>query len=129
MADIEQRARFEAWAKPLGYPLHRRDFPGSERQGQYGNAYTEDAWQAWQAALASQAQVPDEPDHALLISMATRLNHGFGLLPADRQHAMLRDMRKVWDEVMGRGYYSPQCRERYASMLTAAPAPEVGSHG
>lgn len=30
-------------------------------------------------------------------------------------------MRKLWEEVVGRGYYSPDTRERYAAMLAARP--------
>jgi hypothetical protein len=63
------------------------------------------------------------PDEALLISMATCLNHGFGLLSAERQRAELHDMRKVWDEVQGRGYYSPERRDFYLSQLNAEDAP------
>jgi len=68
-----------------------------------------------------------EPDPALLISMATCLNHGFGLLDKKRQDEILHDMRKLWDEVVGRGYYSPAHRERYLTMLAKhqdAPTPE-----
>lgn len=75
------------------------------------------------APVAAQPSVPDEPDPALLISMATCLNHGFGLLDKQRQESMLYDMRKLWDEVVGRGYYSPTNRDRYTAMLAAAPTP------
>lgn len=47
-------AKFEAWAQDRSMPVHRRDFPGSERLGEYGNAYTQQCWEAWQAS------VPDE---------------------------------------------------------------------
>ncbi|MEN5117461.1 hypothetical protein ABE488_09030 [Luteimonas sp. TWI662] len=77
------------------------------------------------AKLASQTApvVPEEPDQALLVSMATCLNHGFGLLDPSRQASMLHDMRKLWAEVTGRGYYTPENRDRYAAMLAAAPQP------
>lgn len=65
--------------------------------------------------------VPVEPDTALLVSMATCLYHGFGLLDEGRQDSMLHDMRKLHEEVLGKGYYSPENRERYLSMLAAAP--------
>ncbi|MRG98824.1 hypothetical protein GIY21_00795 [Xanthomonas sontii] len=126
MADVEQqRAAFEAAMVAAGYAKPERPWVCSVVTGDYLWQRDQDRFVGFQLAFASQAQVPDEPDQALLISMATCLNHGFGLLPADRQHAMLRDMRKLWDEVMGRGFYSPKCRERYTSMLAAAPAPEV----
>lgn len=55
MADIEQRARFEAW---WGTQQGRCGFVQNE--GRYVNPVTHTAWQAWHAALASQAQVDDE---------------------------------------------------------------------
>lgn len=65
--------------------------------------------------------VPVEPDQALLVSMATCLNHGFGLLTKEKQDGQLYDMRKLYDEVVGKGYYSPKTRERYLAMLAASP--------
>lgn len=64
---------------------------------------------------------PDEPDQALLVSMAMLVYHGFGLLTPEQKQSQLREMRKLWDEVMGRGYYSPANRERYVAMLAARP--------
>ncbi|HGM6729550.1 TPA: hypothetical protein ACKQBZ_000595 [Stenotrophomonas maltophilia] len=64
---------------------------------------------------------PAEPDQALLVSMAVCLDHGFGMATLEQQESRLRDMRKLWDEVMGRGYYSPENRERYIAMLAASP--------
>lgn len=69
------------------------------------------------AASPTAPSATDEPDQALLISMATCLNHGFGLLPKDHQDSMLHDMRKLWDEMAGKGYYRPEKRERYLSMV------------
>lgn len=63
------------------------------------------------------ATLPDEPDRALLCSMAVCLNHGFGLLPAATRSRVLDDMRKLYDEVAGRGYYQPDNRERYLAWL------------
>lgn len=60
---------------------------------------------------------PKEPDNALLANMAMCLNHGFGLDTPERQQSQLRDMRKLWDEVMGRGYYSPAGCERYVAAI------------
>lgn len=64
---------------------------------------------------------PDEPDQALLVSMAMLVYHGFGLLTPEQKQSQLREMRKLWDEVMGRGYYSPANRELYVAMLAARP--------
>ncbi|MBH1835492.1 hypothetical protein I5T88_06335 [Stenotrophomonas maltophilia] len=69
------------------------------------------------AALAP----PDEPDQALLVSMAMLVYHGFGLLTPEQKQSQLREMRKLWDEAMGRGYYSPDNRERYVALLAARP--------
>lgn len=109
MADIEQqRTAFEAAMVAAGYDKPKRPWACSVVTGDYLWQRDQDRFIGFQLALASQAQVLDEPDQALLISMATCLNHGFGVLPADRQHAMLRDMRKLWDEVMGRGATTPR---------------------
>ena len=67
----------------------------------------------------------EEPDIALLASMATCLRHDFGLLDAGQQRARLADMRKLWDEVMGMGYYSPKLRGRYLAHLR----PDVVAEG
>jgi hypothetical protein len=50
--------------------------------------------------------------------MATCLNHGFGMLPARQQISMLDDMRKLYDEVTGKGYYRPSNRGRYTQYLS-----------
>lgn len=60
----------------------------------------------------------EEPERELLVSMAVRLDHGFGLRDEEWQAATLRDMRKVWEEVMGRGFYSPERKAFYSSMTT-----------
>jgi hypothetical protein len=63
------------------------------------------------------AMVPTEPDVALLASMATCLNHGFGMLDGGEQERMLSDMRKIHDEVVGRGYYHERSKSRYLDYL------------
>ena len=73
------------------------------------------------AAIVAALTPPDEPDQALLVSMAMLVYHGFGLLTPEQKQSQLREMRKLWDEVMGRGYYSPDTRERYVAMLAARP--------
>ncbi|SSM86570.1 hypothetical protein [Stenotrophomonas maltophilia] len=72
-------------------------------------------------ALIAALTPPEEPDQALLVSMAMLVYHGFGLLTPEQKQFQLREMRKLWDEVMGRGYYSPNNRERYVAMLAARP--------
>lgn len=69
-------------------------------------------------AVSIATALPHEPDVALLASMATCLNHGFGILPADAQRTMLYDMRKLYNEVAGQGYYRPESREAYTRWLS-----------
>jgi hypothetical protein len=61
--------------------------------------------------------VPTEPDVALLASMATCLNHGFGLMGNDEQGHQIYEMHKVYDEVVGKGYYRYSVRSRYTDWL------------
>ena len=88
----------------------------SIRDGGDGNVlFVPTALRAIIAALTP----PNDPDPALLISMAMCLDHGFGLKTLEQQQSALRDMRKLWDEVMGRGYYSEEGRHRYDPMPVA----------
>lgn len=72
--------------------------------------------QAKVAELEKRA-LPDEPDIALLASMATCANHAFGMMDAETQERELYEMRKLYDEVAGKGYYRPEYRERYTQWL------------
>jgi len=84
--------------------------------------YTAAQMQAYaRAAVEQGAPEGREPARELLVSMAICLDHGFGLRDARSQEATLYNMRKLWDEVMGRGFYSP---ERKAFYRAAAPAPQ-----
>ncbi|MEX3983944.1 hypothetical protein AB4Y45_33705 [Paraburkholderia sp. EG287A] len=62
--------------------------------------------------------LPDKPDTALLASMATCMNHGFGMLGDRYQESMLNDMRKLYEEVAGRGYYRGFNRAFYMQWLS-----------
>lgn len=103
MNEIEQRALAQKLRDcALAYELlQERDLPALLREAA--------------AALTP----PEEPDQALLVSMAMCLDHGFGMAAPEQQQSRLRDMRKLWEEVAGRGYYSPDNRERYVAMLGA----------
>lgn len=46
-----------------------------------------------------------EPDPTLLRSMAMRYRHDFGLLDPKHQAAILVQMRQLWEEVVGLGFY------------------------
>lgn len=59
-----------------------------------------------------------EPDVALLASIATCLDHGFGTLTTGRQKALLAAARKVYDEVVGIGYYRQENRRDYLRWLS-----------
>jgi hypothetical protein len=49
--------------------------------------------------------------------MAVCLDHGFGLLSPERQASKLYDMRKLYDEVVGQGYYHPEREGYYQSFV------------
>lgn len=69
------------------------------------------------AQPSGQVLVEQAPDPALLVSMAMRVDHGFGLLEERAREVALDDMRKVHEEVVGTGYYRADVRERYAPMV------------
>lgn len=115
--DVEQRAR-ELPPLPMHKGLLTLHNTGGVSQF-YG--YTEKQMTEYATAAIAALTPPDEPDQALLVSMAMLVYHGFGLLTPEQKQFQLREMRKLWDEVMGRGYYSPDNRERYVAMLAARP--------
>jgi hypothetical protein len=63
------------------------------------------------------AEVPIEPDRALLASMAMRYRHDFGLLDKRAQESLISTMRQIHEEVVGKGFYSREQRERYLQMM------------
>lgn len=89
-------------------------------------ATSESAEAASSAIQATHVYVPIEPDPALLISMATRLTHGFGLLSRETQDSMIHDMRKLHDEVVGNGFYNAHNRRRYLETLNPSNAKTGG---
>lgn len=52
--------------------------------------------------------VDKNPDPRLLRSMAIRYRHDFGLLDSKTQAALLTQMRQLWEEVVGLGFYHPE---------------------
>jgi hypothetical protein len=74
--------------------------------------------EARQAARSAMA-LPKEPPMELLVSMAMRVNHGFGLDDARSQEVQISDMRKVYEEVSGHGFYSEEVKGRYSAMMKA----------
>lgn len=61
-------------------------------------------------------RVPLEPPYGLLVSMALRHNHGFGLLEEAARQILIDDMRKVHEEVVGRGFYVKERDPMYTFM-------------
>jgi len=71
--------------------------------------------------------VPVDPPPGLLVSMAMRLHHDFGVdaramgviktgwTDAERA-ALLGDMRKLYEEVVGLGFYHPDREEAYLAI-------------
>lgn len=82
---------------------------------------------AKESRYAAQPQVPEgyaltpiEPADGLLISMACRGRHDFGLLSRGMQESIMGSMRQVHEEVVGAGFYNPDKEAEYKSMLNAA---------
>ena len=78
--------------------------------------------------------VPVEPTDGLLMSMALRADHGLGCsgyydVPggepwqthARRLEMAISEARKQHEEVVGTGFYKPECNDTYRAMLAAAP--------
>jgi hypothetical protein len=73
-----------------------------------------------------------EPSPGLLMSMALRYDHGLGMpgyydeygspgvTHAMRLDSTLRTMRQLWEEVTGKGFYSPEKEAEYTALLTRA---------
>lgn len=86
-----------------------------------------------QAIRAPFLAAMEEPSEGLLMSMALRLDHGLGcpgyydqpmlardgVTHAQRVEAALSRMRKVYEEIVGRGFYSPEREEEYRAMIEA----------
>ena len=87
-----------------------------------GDFYSDEARAAYAKRLASQLNstaggLPKEPPPGLLVSMAMRYRHDFGLDAADddgpisvgttakEREAILAQMRKFYDEVSGNGFF------------------------
>lgn len=121
----QSAADFEAWMRKEHptHPLAR--LPQADGSVKYVSAGTEHKWVGWQGAMAQKAgnsgaaSLPAQPDIALLVAMAHVLDHDFSLLSAPQQQTWLKDMRRVYDQITGRGFYRPEDRERYIEHLAA----------
>lgn len=67
------------------------------------------------------------PDQALLVSMAMRVDHAFGIRDSNQQQSLLDDMRHVWEEVEGKGFYKPGNRGMYLAQLKSDARSTPGS--
>ena len=72
--------------------------------------------------------LPVNPPKGLLVSMAMRMDHSFGLeqqemigfkvgLSKNEKIQLLKDMRRVYEEIIGTGFYKGNSEEKYASMF------------
>lgn len=71
-------------------------------------------------------ELPKEPPIGLLMSMAIRFDHGLGVpghydqfepgSHAKKLEATLRDMRQLYEEVSGFGFYKPEREAEYAKL-------------
>lgn len=61
--------------------------------------------------------LPKEPPRGLLISMALRTRHDFGLLPEAEQERLIQSMRPLYEEVSGHGFWHPDKAGFYDSLL------------
>lgn len=75
-------------------------------------------------------QIPKEPPIGLLMSMAVRLDHALGhpgyydenffsshgVTHARRVEVALENMRKVYEEIVGEGFYRPELEADYAAL-------------
>jgi len=75
----------------------------------------EEDWTATE--VDHEVMVPVKADIALLASMAMRYRHDFGLLDKRAQESLTSTMRQIHEEVVGKGFYSREQRERYLQMM------------
>ena len=83
------------------------------------NLYEQILMKAWNSRHIpdDMVMVPREPTEGLLVSMAMRYRHDFGVLDSGMQHSILIDMRKLHEEVVGEGFYRFEREAEYKAML------------
>ena len=106
MTDLENRAAFKAWFK--------KEYLGIDilaNQGDEGAITRRDyAYVGWQAAKAQAMPegfvlVPKTNSDKGIESMAMRYRHDFPLLDANYQEAIKSQMRQLYEEAVGLGFY------------------------
>lgn len=68
------------------------------------------------AELRRGVEVTRSPSKGLMVSIAMRLHHDFGLLTDRRKELVLSDVRRMFDEISGNGFYRPEKESEYATM-------------
>jgi hypothetical protein len=68
-----------------------------------------------------------EPPVGVLVSMALCLDHGFAFLSKEAKTSRLQEMRKLYDEAVGQGYYQPDRCEFYQEVLAMTVAPGIAA--
>ena len=113
----EEREAFEDWIACNSILDHV--YVRGERMDEKGNYYSEHvylAWSAWQAAKAQAIPdgfvvVPKTNSDKGIESMAMRYRHDFPLLDADYQEGIKSQMRQLYEEAVGLGFYTHKAQE------------------
>ena len=112
MTDLEIREAFKAWFK--------KEYLGIDilaNQGDEGAITRRDyAYVGWQAAKAQAVSegfvlVPKTNSDKGIESMAMRYRHDFPLLNADYQEGIKSQMRQLYEEAVGLGFYNHKAQE------------------
>ena len=74
----------------------------------------------FRSLLKDNAIVPREPSDGLLVSMAMRNDHGFGLISESAKASALIPMRQIHEEVVGIGFYRHDRDTKYKAMIEAS---------
>ena len=117
MTDLEKREAFEDWFACNS--IHDHVYVRGERTDEKGNYYSEHAYLAWSAW--QQAQKVAVPEGFVLVpktnsdkgieSMAMRYRHDFHFLDANYQEGIKSQMRQLYEEAVGLGFYSHKAQE------------------
>ena len=108
MMDLQKVSQaFEAWFIENGI-LIDTDFNVAKRAFEAGAA-----WQAAKAQAVPEGYVlvPKTNSDTGIESMAMRYRHDFPLLDADYQEAIKTQMRQLYEEAVGLGFYTHKAQE------------------
>lgn len=118
------------------FAIKRNKLPYSKGVLAFAGAFDEIARRLKEAEEREKAQserekaLPKEPPLGLLVSMAIRNDHGLGVpgyydqfepgSHRKRMDAALSEMRKLYEEVSGYGFYQPEKDEYYESLMRSS---------